>query len=797
MGSSVKIEELDKKIEQELDQDNPDIGQIKAWRQEIRELQNPKPEEPEPEPEPAPEPPAKKETSYGGLNAILYIGSLLIIAGAGSLLATAVSDFYKMMILFFIVILFYGGGLAIRSNDKLKSAGNAFVGTALAIIPFLGFAFAGLTRLPGEISWLLTSAVGVSAYVVAALIMNNKVIAYFSMAFLISLVCSAPACFHLHVIWCFFMIMLLGIIVNLVALSTKDDKANVFSGVLNVSGRWLPALTSIMSLCVITITEPWFYTLLFGLSTLNFFLIWISERTKTDEVLLRFSAQIFVLALVYSIFNQDENATLIFGFAIGATCFIHAMISVFIGYTNKKYVYTETAIIAPLLATAIAVSLPIMYSAVTINTSKALSNCHYEPGIYTNHCNFSLDLYPVVHTITLIWVALIAVISLLARKMHNKKGWVFGLIPALLFVPPLIIAGPIEMLSTEAIKNLNLVYFFLYIAEFLVVAGWALLSRTKDLMLEIFSLVITTILGLIMMGCGASYHTCLGIVSMLLIAIFWVGLGAKNNRNGVIEAGAYIGASALCYFINWVSYDYLQPEKIIENASSFVSALSLHIFAATLIGIDLWRKQGHRKKIALIALPILMSFIAASSFSTNGLPGIWVIVALLEDIAILYYGYLRRHQYVWNAIAAPLAIVATSLVSQIAASSCSSLRCALDVGVISSAVFIHTISGVLLLSSYLFKERATRIVAVCLISALMGMTVVAASSGWQLLYLVEEVIIFAISGAVVKDKAIQIISGIFVVLAIMRFTAGYLFIWLILLGFGLIGLVIHKLLKKE
>jgi hypothetical protein len=100
-------------------------------------------------------------------------------------------------------------------------------------------------------------------------------------------------------------------------------------------------------------------------------------------------------------------------------------------------------------------------------------------------------------------------------------------------------------------------------------------------------------------------------------------------------------------------------------------------------------------------------------------------------------------------------------------------------------------------SSLIFKEQATSIIGVVAISATMSLlSLRPGATHWQILYLVEEVAILAIS-TLHKNKPIQIISAICVILAIMYYSREIPFVWLILLGFALIALVIHKLLKKD
>ena len=79
----------------------------------------------------------EKQNTHTGLNVMLYIGSLFIIAGIGSLItAVSTSDIVKVVVLSGIVTIFYVGGLIIRRHEIIAPAGNTFCRDGLGRITF-------------------------------------------------------------------------------------------------------------------------------------------------------------------------------------------------------------------------------------------------------------------------------------------------------------------------------------------------------------------------------------------------------------------------------------------------------------------------------------------------------------------------------------------------------------------------------------------------------------------------------------------------------------------------------------
>ena len=111
--------------------------------------------------------PPKPRDPNAGLNWALYAGSLMVVAAAAAFvwLAPDIPDVAKFFGVLIIVAAFYGIGLGIRKDKRFHIAGDTFVGTGLALIPFLGLAFGMLTGIKPEHAWLITSVIALAAYI--------------------------------------------------------------------------------------------------------------------------------------------------------------------------------------------------------------------------------------------------------------------------------------------------------------------------------------------------------------------------------------------------------------------------------------------------------------------------------------------------------------------------------------------------------------------------------------------------------------------------------------------------------
>jgi len=285
-------------------------------------------------------PPPKKRNPDAGLNAALYVGALLIVASAGALISANLPDAAKLLGLTFVVIAFYSIGFWLRNYKRFKIAGNAFVGTALALIPFLGLAFGYLTNIDNKIIWLLTSLIALAAYIFATIALKNKVISYFSMVVLISLVCSMSANFQLGLIYYFLFTMMISLAAALLQLFHPKLVPAIFREVIDVTAKCLTPLTLLASATVAYDTNSWFYVLLTGIAAAQYLVVWLRSRNFNNETIMRLTIHVFVLVSLYNIFNKDM---LIFGVCFIMVALGHACLSLILSHyrASKGRAQTE------------------------------------------------------------------------------------------------------------------------------------------------------------------------------------------------------------------------------------------------------------------------------------------------------------------------------------------------------------------------------------------------------------------------------------------------------------------------
>ncbi|MFF1382416.1 hypothetical protein ACFVWT_02515 [Arthrobacter sp. NPDC058288] len=101
-----------------------------------------------------------------------------------------------------ITALFYGAGLAIHARaPRLRPAAVAFAGTGLALVPVSGLAMYNFAVQDAPMAWLLTSLVGTLAYVVAAVRLDSRVLAYLSLTFVVSTAWSGVSVLGAPLVW--------------------------------------------------------------------------------------------------------------------------------------------------------------------------------------------------------------------------------------------------------------------------------------------------------------------------------------------------------------------------------------------------------------------------------------------------------------------------------------------------------------------------------------------------------------------------------------------------------------------
>ncbi|MFI2565985.1 hypothetical protein [Paenarthrobacter sp. NPDC018779] len=194
-----------------------------------RQLPPPAPQLAPVRPESAEEAAARKDKrDRQNINITLYVASLLLVAAGALFVGTSLPEMFRFVALWGITVLFYVTGLVLYPRvPRLRPAAMAFTGTGLALVPITGLAMYNFALHNGPLAWLATSLFGTCAYVFAAVRLNNKVLAWLSLSFVVSTAWSGVSVLGGALVWYFVALVGVAILLTLFAL---------------VHPRWIPSL---------------------------------------------------------------------------------------------------------------------------------------------------------------------------------------------------------------------------------------------------------------------------------------------------------------------------------------------------------------------------------------------------------------------------------------------------------------------------------------------------------------------------------------------------------------------------
>ncbi|MDR0853174.1 MAG: hypothetical protein LBN34_02285 [Clostridiales Family XIII bacterium] len=254
----------------------------------------------------------KVDSRIRNLNIVLYIASFLIVSGAAAIISTSVNPLARLMILIVITAIFYMAGVLIYLlSERLRPAGIAFTSTGIAIIPFLGIALYYFAALPATTSWLLTSAIGLFATVIATCVLKNQVVSFLSFGFILSTVCSLVGTLGLAIVWYFAVLMFISIVCSAITLLKPSLIPDVIKRPIELTGRFVAPATLVASLFAITYAHPPMYSVLFVLITGHFLVEFLKTHLGVYGILIRAFAQISVIIIVLEVCGAEPFAALV------------------------------------------------------------------------------------------------------------------------------------------------------------------------------------------------------------------------------------------------------------------------------------------------------------------------------------------------------------------------------------------------------------------------------------------------------------------------------------------------------
>ncbi len=568
----------------------------------------------------------EKPKGNGGLNALLFIGSFLIVVGSCSLLMSAVPDIIKLIILLIITIVFYAAGLLVRRIKVLIPAGTAFLCTSLAVIPFMGNAFSHFAGMSDELSWFLTSLLGTIAYIVAALVIKSRIIATFSIGFVVSLFCSAPTNLHMSILWNYLAVILVSIIANVLCVTLKEKIPVIYRDVLLFSSRIIASIVAFATVFGIFSLSGFDYAIIFAICFIQFVLARLTGKKHVDEILARVVAVPLILSIAWELVPAQSVS---FAIIFSMTFILEVMYSLFISAMCPEKRNWEIA--------------PVVVSLVFAPFGAL----------------FALGLSSVVisaNNIAIIVFSLELILTVLFATSWKNKSWLFASYPIAALIPLLV----------DDFDNKSKVILVIYVAEMVLFTAYYYLQKKRAKFLELFNLIFYTLIVIFArFACSSQYNNyfamttesetiLFNIIALAIPALAWLVMGLKNNIKTYIEISFYL-------FVCCISGTTIQlAGGIYEEAIIFIAASTV-VFCLGTTSIyrkSYWRAIVGTSLFAYLVLTWLEVYDLGYHYYDRPeyIKTIFQVIFLIEAIFIAAVGAVKRRKTIFW-IAAPTAIV--------------------------------------------------------------------------------------------------------------------------------------------
>jgi hypothetical protein len=238
--------------------------------------------------------------SLRNLNTILYMASFLLVAAGALFVAASMPDVVKLVGVWLIIIAFYGAGFILYVTvRRLRPAALAFLGTGMALIPFGGVALGQYTHLGPEPSWLITSCIGLGAYVLAAIRLRSQLVSYLTMASVLSLAGSAAATVQSGLMGEFVVLIIVSLLANFIATLRPHWVPAVFRRPIEQTGQVVTPIVLLASIVLIGRLSVSDYEAISLVALLHYVVAWAQVHSRRLEAVIRILASIVALIFVY------------------------------------------------------------------------------------------------------------------------------------------------------------------------------------------------------------------------------------------------------------------------------------------------------------------------------------------------------------------------------------------------------------------------------------------------------------------------------------------------------------------
>lgn len=690
----------------------------------------------------------KARRSLNNLNILLYVGSFLIVAAMAVFVTLTMPASVKLFGILAITALFYVVGLVLYDRYRqIRPAAVAFVGTGLAILPFTGFALYSLGGLSAEVSWLLTSIIGLVAYGYAAIKLQSQLVSYLMMAFIISLSLSAVSSLGLATVWYFVVVIAVATILSTVHYLKPGLLPALFRQPAEQTGIVITPVALVASLFVNGGNSPYLYEVLFSLATAYYILVWLESRKYFYEVATRILAHITLLIFTHDQFGSSNLAQ---------TLIWESLLLAQIVYSWVRVKYRQQILYSvELVLTGLAIGLMFM----VLPAWNLIDG-----GAWWLAANLSI----------LITAGIISV------WRYRQSGWGYASLTALAILPFVIGRGALEPQASY----LSIAIVFLLLVS--LVIGLTYYSRRQNWLggshgLTILLQVSAGIFAILANSSAALENSgwAVGWVSLALAILFivdsyvtrWSWIEIIGMVFASIAVGAFIGQSNIDG--NW------QPIV-------WVWVISALFYAKYWVNIT--RSEDHRRDISLIATAVGLVIASALHLTTYGEQSLAFGSAIsLLILAIVFYEYSRR---VGRTVLAEVAVyVATFGAQRI-------------IGLIwpDISVVVYAHIWAVVIAAVAWKRQPVRDtrykIAMLFVTLPLLFKALAIGDGWATLFLVEHVAVL-VAGVILHRQWLVWWGIVSVIGAVLYFLRGYTMLVLLLLGALLVAFVVWRLVKAD
>ena len=203
------------------------------------------------------------------VNITLYVASLLLIGGVSLFVKSFTPG---LAVTFFLVLIvaaaYYGFGFMLyRSIPVLKPVSVAFVGTALAMMPYVGYLLNQAFVHDGSVSWFITSIACLVVYLYAAIRLRSELLGYCIVIILVSSADSLAGVFDTGILWFIVLVMAVGAVITFIAAARPNWLPEVLRRPFIATQYVLVPLAVLWSLFLYTQLSADQYTVVFAVAT--------------------------------------------------------------------------------------------------------------------------------------------------------------------------------------------------------------------------------------------------------------------------------------------------------------------------------------------------------------------------------------------------------------------------------------------------------------------------------------------------------------------------------------------------